>query len=271
MDALAPLHVIRHGEGPSLLFVHGSAADHGTWTIQLAALRKQFRVIAYDRRGCERSPLPDGVGFFSTAQHAQDAASVISAHGSAPIVACGSSYGAVVVLELARLHPHLLAGAVLCEPPLPSSEYAGSAPYAFGCHFDRLVAERGGDAAGELFLRTVLGNHAFERIPEAWRDRACAMWRQIRADCASLNRTLPRYASMTSIEIPILLLGGTQSPDYFELTLRALLRALPNARSDLVPDAGHSMHTDAHRAFNDRLIGFCRDIGYVTSAEISTR
>jgi pimeloyl-ACP methyl ester carboxylesterase len=259
------LHVVTHGDGPSLVFVHGSAADYGTWTIQLASLRSRFRVVAYDRRGAERSPLPEGVPFFSTAEHAEDTARVIAAHASAPVVAVGSSYGAVIALELARMRPELLAGAVLCEPPLPSSEYAGSAPYEFGCHFDRLVFERGGEVAGELFLRTVLGDDMFERIPDAWRARACGMWRQIRADCASLNRTLPRYASLADVGVPTLLLGGTESPDYFELTLRALHRALPDARLDTVPDAGHSMHADAHRAFNARVVGFCEEIGFAAS------
>jgi hypothetical protein len=33
----SPLHVVCVGQGPRVLFVHGSAADHTTWSIQLAS------------------------------------------------------------------------------------------------------------------------------------------------------------------------------------------------------------------------------------------
>ena len=50
------LHVVSAGNGPNLLFIHGSATDHATWMIQLASpLRDTFHLISYDRRGCGQS------------------------------------------------------------------------------------------------------------------------------------------------------------------------------------------------------------------------
>jgi pimeloyl-ACP methyl ester carboxylesterase len=39
------------GEGPPLVLVHGSATDLTTWDDVVDELSRNFRVIAYDRRG----------------------------------------------------------------------------------------------------------------------------------------------------------------------------------------------------------------------------
>jgi pimeloyl-ACP methyl ester carboxylesterase len=41
----------RSGEGPPLVLVHGTAADHGRWRPVLPALEERFTVYAVDRRG----------------------------------------------------------------------------------------------------------------------------------------------------------------------------------------------------------------------------
>ena len=73
-----------------MLLIHGSAADHTTWSIQLASpSRERFTLIAYDRRADATT----------VEEHAADAAARTS-DGPRSIV--GSSFGAVVALELVR-------------------------------------------------------------------------------------------------------------------------------------------------------------------------
>src|SRR5438270_8597305 len=103
------LHVVRAGAGAPVVLVHGSAADHTTWSIQLHSerLRARMELVAYDR-----APWPRSVE-----QHAADLAALCDECG-APVVVVGSSFGAVVALELCRARPALVRGAVLLEPPL---------------------------------------------------------------------------------------------------------------------------------------------------------
>jgi pimeloyl-ACP methyl ester carboxylesterase len=112
----------------------------------------------------------------------------------------GSSYGAVVALEMMRTQA--FAGAVLIEPPMAPSDDTNAAPAAFLVELDRIAADRGGPAAGELFLRTVLGEAAWARIPDAFRERSAAKWREIRADCGALLAYRPRYAELRAIRTP---------------------------------------------------------------------
>jgi pimeloyl-ACP methyl ester carboxylesterase len=244
----SPLHVVRAGHGPWVLFIHGSAADHATWSIQLASpLRERFTLISYDRRHDAAT----------VEEHAADAASLLE--GNRALVV-GSSFGSVVALELMRTRPELCAGAVLIEPPMAASDDLAAAPAAFLAEFDRRAAEQGGPAAGEFFLRTVLGDATFDRIPRAFQERSMAKWAEIRADSGALLAYRPRYAELASVDMPVLLLGGERSAPYFRPTLEALRTALPHARLEVVPAAGHMLHAEAPRKFGDLLAAFADEI-----------
>ncbi len=244
-----PLHVVRAGQGPQVLFIHGSAADHTTWSIQLASpLRERFTLVAYDRR-TEASTVEE---------HAADAATLLL-DGSRTLLV-GSSFGAVVALDLLRTRPELCAGAVLIEPPMAASDELAAAPSAFLAEFDRRAAEQGGPAAGEFFLRFVLGDAAFDRIPRAFQDRSKQKWAEIRADSAALLAYRPRYPKLAAVEAPVLLVGGDRSASYFRATLDALHAALPHARLEIVAGAGHMLHAEAPRKFGDLLIAFAAEI-----------
>lgn len=243
---MSSLHVVRVGHGPRVLLVHGSAADHTTWSIQLASpLRERFTLIAYDRRDAT-----------TVEEHAADAAELLARGGEDRALVVGSSFGSVIALELMRTRPELCAGAVLIEPPMAADDQAPAAPAAFLAEFDRRAAEQGGPAAGEFFLRTVLGDVAFERMPRAYQERSKQKWASIRADSAALIAYRPRYAELASVDIPTLLLGGDRSASYFRPTLEALLGSLPRARLEIVTGAGHMLHAEAHRTFGELLVAF---------------
>ena len=249
------LFVRRAGEaGPPLLFIHGSAADHATWVMQLTAVPRFARCLVYDRRGSGQSP-PAPTGY-RVEDHAADAAALVEDLGE-PIVVVGSSYGAVIALELTRTRPDLVCGAVLCEPPMPCADLVPALPAGFGCELDRLVVTEGGRAAGAFFLRRVIGDDAFERLPQRWRDRACDEWRQIRADALGLLRYRPRYAELAKVGTAVLLVGGTRSEAFFGDTLSSLELHLPAARR-IELSGGHMVHAEAGRAFNAELSTFVR-------------
>lgn len=244
------LHVVRAGVGPALLLIHGSATDHTAWSIQLAGrlagdLTKRFSLVAYDRRGG------------SVEDEADDAASLLAG----PTILVGSSFGAVVALEVLRRHGARCAGAVLIEPPMGASDDAPAAPASFIEDFDRIVRASGGPAAAEMFLRMVLGDVMYARIPAAFQDRSKARWAEIRADSAALIAYRPRYAELRAIRTPVQLVGGERSAAYFRPTLDALFTALPDARLEIVPGAGHMVQAEAPRRLAEVVTAFAADLG----------
>jgi pimeloyl-ACP methyl ester carboxylesterase len=251
----ASLHVVRAGHGPLVVFVHGSATDHSTWTIQLAnsGLRERVRMVAYDRR----------IGV-SIEAHAEDLAALIEAEaaGDERVLAVGSSCGGVVVLELARRGCARLAGMVLMEPPLPPADEAPSyqaMQQGLLDEMDRRAAAEGDGAAAELFLRTVLGEAAWGRLPKRFQERSKSYWPQIRGDCHALAAYRVRYGELGRVAVPALLLGGDRSADYYRPTLEALAAALGNARAEVLAGAGHMMQAEASRGFHERLLAFARE------------
>ena len=279
---------MRAGDGPHILLIHGSAADHRTWSIQLASpLRTQFTLIAYDRRSdasVERHADDAAAVLAGAAAPASAAAAVLagaaaptSAAGSAgsagavaptsaaaavlagaapSTIVIGSSFGAVVALDLVRRHPAAVAGAVLIEPPLAASDDAAPVPPSFLPAFDRCAAQGGGPAAGELFLRRVLGDDAYDRMPRVFQAQATAKFAEIRADTIALLAYRPRYADLAAVTTPILLVGGERSAPSFRPTLEALRRALPAARLEILTGAGHMLHAEAPRRFNALVTAF---------------
>ncbi|HEY0189642.1 MAG TPA: alpha/beta hydrolase [Kofleriaceae bacterium] len=253
----SPVAIVGAGAGPRVVFVHGSAADHTTWAIQLASpkLRARFELLAYDRQ-------PHA----SVDEAAAELAGVI---GDAPALVVGSSFGAVVGLALACTGRAPLAGLVLIEPPMAATDAPPSlmtgdqleSAADFLTEFDQVAAASGGPAAGELFLRRVLGEPAFARIPRAFLERSTAKWAAIRADCAALIAYPPRYASLAALPTPTLLLGGEQSAPYFRRTLDALAATLPHAQRATLPRAGHMLHAEAPYKFADILISFADGLG----------
>jgi pimeloyl-ACP methyl ester carboxylesterase len=232
-----------------VLFVHGSATDHTTWSIQLAGrLRERFELVAYDRRADATT----------VEEHASDALTLL---GDAPALIVGSSFGAVIALEVLRTYPGRCAGAILIEPPMAASDELAAASTSFIAEFDRRAATEGGPAAAEFFLRFVLGDAAYERIPRAFLERSQAKWAEIRADSGALIAYQPRYRELASVETPVLLLGGDRSASYFRATLDALAASLPHARLEVLANAGHMLQVEASRRFAELVVGFAEEVG----------
>jgi pimeloyl-ACP methyl ester carboxylesterase len=239
---------------PRIVLIHGSATDGDTWAVQTKSklgeeLRAMFRLRAYDRGD-----------HGSVEEYAREAIAVLE-EDTSPALVCGSSFGAVVALEAVRQRPTAFAGAVLLEPPMAPSDAVAPQQRDLLANFDQRRREQGDAAAAELFLRTVLGDAAYERMPRTYQDRAKATAAQIRADSAALIAYRPRYAELSSLRVPVMLVGGERSAPYFRPTLNALRAALPDAHLQILPGAGHMMHVEAHKKFADLLVAFGRDIG----------
>ncbi len=169
----------------------------------------------------------------------------------------------MVVLELARRGHPQVAGMMLMEPPLPPADDApayGAMQDALLVELDRLAAGEGDAAAAELFLRTVLGDAAWSRLPKRFQERSKGYWPQIRGDCHALAAYRVRYGELGGVTVPARLLGGDRSAPYYRPTLEALAAALGDARLDVLTGAGHMVQADAFRGFNDRVLAFAGEV-----------
>ncbi len=221
-----------------VVMVHGSM-DRSAGLLRLSRrIDGEFRVVRYDRRGYGRSA---HVGPPWTAPaNVQDLAGLVerTAHGGR-VAIVGHSYGGNVALALAASRPDLVRGVVVYETPLSWLDWwpgttAGAA--AMG-------AAGPGDAA-EAFMRRLVGDEAWERLPTSTQQQRRAEGPAMVAELADLRRQAPWQAG--DVRVPVLALYGERGRPHHRAAMEHLGETLPDCRVEMVGDCGHAgPHTHA--------------------------
>lgn len=246
----------RSGEGPPLVLVHGTSADHSRWSPVLPAFEQSFTVYTMDRRGRGGSGDADG---YAIEREFEDVASVVDSIGE-PVHLLGHSYGALCSLEGALLTRNVRK-LVLYEPPVDVTGERINPPGVI----DRMEAMlEAGDREGIVttLMRELAGlpPEAIEHLRSlpAWRtrlDAAHTIPREARAEEA--YRFDPdRFADFVA---PTLLLLGSESPAAFEEAEKAVDEALPDSRIVVMDGQGHAAIDTGTDLFTAEVLRFLTD------------
>lgn len=228
----------------SLLLLHGYSGDPGSWDAVVERLPAGATVLRPALFGHHPRLLEATGGFFGEVDRI---AAWLRAEGRSGLHLAGYSLGARIGLGLLVRHGDLFARATLIglNPGLGDE----------GARRERCLAderwatliEREGVAR---FVLEWLAQPLFasqERLP--WELRAVARARRLRhgpAGLAAAMRALglggmPDLApSLPAIRIPVRLLAGAEDPKFVALATR-LAAALPHARAQVIPGAGHDL------------------------------
>ena len=153
----------------------------------------------------------------------------------------GHSFGGNVALGLAARRPEAVRAVVVYETPLSWLDWwpgttAGAA--AMG-------VDDPGDAA-EAFMRRLVGDAVWERLPPSKRDERRGEGAAMVAELADLRRCAP-WAS-DRVTVPVLALHGERCRPHHRAAMEALADMIADCRSAMVPEAGHAgphTHADA--------------------------
>lgn len=242
----------RLGQGPSVVFVHGSLSMGSDWEGVAACMSSQFTCFLMDRRGHGRSEI--GASAYSIGREYDDVLAVLSAAGrDANLV--GHSYGAICAMGAAlRASVRRL---VLYEPPLPVGGPVAGESYE---PFFRSVADGRLDDALEIGLKK------FVEFPDAHvhRMRSSKSWPRLAAQVPSWPRELKAMdglpgdvSACAALTCPTLLLLGTESPEHpFRHAYSALLQTLPNVQAASLPGQTHMPSRSASSLIAQKISGF---------------
>jgi pimeloyl-ACP methyl ester carboxylesterase len=225
------LHVVASGpvDGPVVLLVHGSM-DRASGLARLARhLDDRAHVVRYDRRGYGRSRPHDGP--FGLADHVDDAVAILAGR---PAHVFGHSYGGDVALALAAYRPDLVRAVAVYEPPLSwlpwwPSTTAGSAALAGGSDAEE---------AAEQFMRRLIGDRRWERLPAATRAARRAEGPVMLAELADLRRG-PAWPVGTPMP-PLLAMCGAEGASHHRRAVVELVAMVEGSRAVEVPGARHA-------------------------------
>jgi pimeloyl-ACP methyl ester carboxylesterase len=99
------IHSSVSGDGSKTVFlVHGWTCDETTWTEQVPALGKEYRVVTLDLPGHGQSDSPND-GKFSMDLFAHAVEAVRTEVQASPVILVGHSMGTPVVIRYAQLYP----------------------------------------------------------------------------------------------------------------------------------------------------------------------
>lgn len=217
------------GEGRLLVLVHG-AMDRASSFTRLTAKLRDWTVVSYDRRGYGHSSHLGPPEDFET--QVRDLLDVLAGRTA---VAFGHSLGGDVVLATMSRHPGLIDSAVVWEPPQPWLPFwpDDSASRGAGSH---LSAE---DRA-EWFMRRMVGDRIWERLPSATRAQRRAEGRTLEAELRSLGGH-PLF-DPARVDAPVIVGRGGQSRVHQRRGSRELAASLPKGQLTEIADAGHGAH-----------------------------
>jgi pimeloyl-ACP methyl ester carboxylesterase len=221
------------GDGaPVVVLVHGSMDRHTSFARLRSRLMATCHVISYDRRGyaASRGAEPPAGGIDD---HVRDL-EAIAAGRRCTIV--GHSYGGNVVLALAARRPDLVGSAVVYEPPLawrPEWPHHGSQPPAF-----RGVS---GEEAAEAFLRRMIGDNRYERLPLKTREEVLKDGDALVAELTAIRLDEAPY-DPALIEVPVLVALGGDSDDRHRNASTWLAAELPHGSLHTIAGARHGGH-----------------------------
>lgn len=222
---------------PLVVVVHGSM-DRSAGLLRLSRrLDASHRVRRYDRRGYGRSG--DVGPPWTVEANIDDLEALLCSDTCESAVLFGHSFGGNVALGLAARRPEIVRAVVVYETPLSWLDWwpgnsAGAAAMAM---------DDPGDAA-EAFMRRLVGDVVWERLPASKQAERRAEGAAMVAELADLRRTAPWDGAR--ISAPVLALHGEHAGAHHRRAMTGLVDMIAGCRSVMVPGAGHAgPHTHA--------------------------
>ncbi len=246
------------GEGPGVVLVHGTMDRSSSFGRVRNAL-SDMHVARYDRRGYARSQaLGPPEAFHQQVDDLLDVIGWLAGEGAPPVV-FGHSYGGTVALAAAAEAPDRLAGVVAFEAPLPWMDWwpSGSAGAA------AVAAADDPEDAGERFMRRMVGDQRWERLPRRTREARRAEGPTLVAELAQLRPPHPPPFDLTSIRVPVLAAHGTEGAAQHGEATRVLAETVPGADLEVVQGSGHGVHLTHPAAVAAMVRRLVADLGLV--------
>jgi pimeloyl-ACP methyl ester carboxylesterase len=243
------------GEGPAVLLLHAFPLGLFMWDAQVEALCATHRVVRFDARGFGGSAVGDGP--LTMERIADDGAFLLDHLGIEKAVVGGCSMGGYAAFAFVRRHPQQLAGLVLQDTR------AGADTAEAKANRSTLAAKvlaEGASAAAEAFLPKLVGETTHRERPAlvaGLRERILATSPLGVANALhGLGARADSRETLPTIAVPTLVLVGSEDVLTPASEAATMAAAIPRARLDVIPGAGHLANLEDPAAVNGALRAF---------------
>ena len=253
------------GDGPPIVCIHGSLNDFRAWNGVLGPLSANNRLIAPSMRHYFPEHWNGEGGQFRMDQHIDDAIAFIEGLDLGPVDLIGHSRGGHISFHVGLKRPELIRKLVLAEPggtldddlmPEDAGDLsAGAGSRSHVAQSSELIAA--GDLEGGLraFIDGINGSGSWDKLPLVDRqmreDNAYTLLAQIHEGRRPYSK-----ADAEALAVPTLFVGGADTKGLLPIVLRALAAHAKNAKTAMIPNAGHSMFRQQPKAFCEAVLPF---------------
>lgn len=245
------------GAGPPILFLHGLGGNSASWQPQFEAFAGSHRLVAWDMPGFGQSDL---MPLATTRDYGNLARRIMDALGIDRTVGVATSYGTVILADLAAADPDRISAVVFAcgvtgMGHLETQERARlravrrSELESLGQR--RFAEQRNSNyvKCGDAALVAKVVDLAGSATTEGY----------LRAYGAMTESNI--FESLAAIKIPALVLAGAGDPIAKAGDCERVARALPQAEYRCIDDCGHYVNLEQAEIFNRLVADFLGRVG----------
>ena len=250
------------GTGPLVVFLHGIGGNRTNWTEQLQAIADTFHAVAWDARGYGESD--DYEGPLSFADFSGDLVRLLDHFGVARAHLVGLSMGGRIALDFYERHPDRVASLVLCDtfPGFDGESFPRAEREKFvRSRRDPLLAGQTPREMAPPVAKGLVSPSAGPEVVARLVESMAALHTDSYIKAIEATTHSERVADLAQIAVPVQLIVGqddTLTPPSLSESMAA---ALPDARLEILENAGHLTNLERPEAFNFVLGKFLEEVG----------
>lgn len=247
VDGLNIHYTVTGTQSKTVILVHGYTCDETTWTEQVPALARQYRVVTLDLPGHGKSDSPKD-GKLSMDLFARAIEAVRAEVKAERVVAIGHSMGTPVVLRYAHLYPAHVSALVFVDGLMPLTPAQAAASANMGA----AMGGPNGHAVREAMVRRffVAGT-----TPDVQTKVLNMMLAPPEATAVGAMNATREPAGQTT-EIPMVPMLGIYAGPSGIASDKAVHAAFPAVEYVSIPGTGHFLMLEKPEEFNRILLSF---------------
>jgi 2-succinyl-6-hydroxy-2,4-cyclohexadiene-1-carboxylate synthase len=257
-------NIERAGVGAPLVLLHGFTGSAASWTPHISGFSPHLSTIAVDLLGHGESDAPVEPSRYSIENSARDLAAILDELGIQRAHVLGYSMGGRVALFFAYKYPQRV-NHLLLESASPGIQNPG---------------ERAQRAASDVELAGRIEREGIEPFVEHWtnlplfasqehlappvreqlkqqrlRNKPLGLANSLRGLSVGVQPSL--WDELPTLSAPSLLIAGALDAKYTEIA-HSMAHVMPDARVQVVADAGHTVHLERPEQYNALVLEFLK-------------
>ncbi len=245
------------GQGQTVILLHGGNLDARMWDNEFAWLRTQHHVIRYDARGYGLSSAADTV----FAAH-DDLLALMRALDVPRATLIGLSMGGRIAMDFALANPEMVDRLILVAPGISGGTWAEDSDTLWLNEARRAAQQQ--DSIGvalswlkSAYIRTALRDSTVAaRVREIVVDNADFWMGLVRHQDLEREANPPAAGRLSQLNVPILLLVGTDDTPFIHDVAAAIERQAPRVQRIDLDGVGHMVNLEAPAEFRAAVTSF---------------